>query len=232
MNTMPPWFSPGRGLSSISDGKRFMKKSALIFFSAIVVGMFVTSVVARAEYTQAEWEKLKKGEILISEKALRNPDGSQKVLFVAKIYMRASPKEIWKVLRDYDKFEEFMPNVSECEVLKKEGPVYWVRYKTKVLWVEVNYYLKLVGVEKYKRIEYQLDESKENDIRATEGYWVFEKAPDGKGSVVTYCTRTDTGIPAPEFIARKAGKMSLPMIVKNVKKRVESGGTWKKTDNK
>ncbi len=208
-----------------------MKKGNFIILACIFTAVFITTA-ARAEYTQEEWEKLKKGEILITEKAVQNPDGSQKVFFVSKVYMGAQPEEIWKIMRDYDKFEQFMPKLRECKVLKKEGPVYWVRYETKVLWVEANYHLRLVGVEKYKRIKYKLDETKKNDIRATEGYWIFEEAPDGKGSVVTYCTRTDTGIPAPEFVARKVGRMSLPNIIKNVKKRVESGGTWQKESYK
>jgi len=47
---------------------------------------------------------------------------------------------------------------------------------------------------------------------------------------MSYASNVDTGIPAPEALAKKVGKESLTQVVKNVRMRIESGGTWKKPE--
>lgn len=201
-----------------------MKKTRLFVTAVLVIAWSIAS----AKTSQEEWNKLKAGEVIITEVANVNPDGSQRVDFLAKIFIKAGREAVWKVIRDYEKFPEFMPNVQKCKILKQENETYWVYYEVKVMMVTVNYCLKAVGVEKYKKIEFKLDNICPSDIRSTAGYWVLEDAPDGSGTIVHYSTYTDTGIPAPEALAKQAAKKSLPQVVKNVKQRVESGGTWKK----
>jgi len=201
----------------------------LLVFAIVSVFLFIASG-ARAEFTQAEWERMKTGEVVVTEVAAQNPDGSQRMQFMAKMYVKATRREIWKHIRDYNHFHEFMPKLKKATILKREGETYWVKYETKVLWVEADYYLVLKGTELYKRVDYKLDRSKENDIRDASGYWILEDAPDGSGTVVSYTSNIDTGIPAPAGVTKKVSKMSLPQIVKNVRMRIESGGTWKKPE--
>jgi carbon monoxide dehydrogenase subunit G len=197
-------------------------KAALIFL------IILAGAIAYAEVTQEEWKRLQKGEVIIKEVPARNPDGSQRMDFQAKIFVKADRKTTWKHLRDYEKFPEFMPNTIVCKIIKKDGEVYWVHYEVKVMKIRVKYDLRVEGKELYKRIEWKLDKSKPHTIRNTYGYWLLEDAPGGAGAVISYSAFVDTGIPAPEALAKKAAKKSFPQIVKNVKKRVESGGTWKK----
>lgn len=200
-----------------------IRKRLIVTFMLVIV-----CSIALAKTTPEEWKRLKAGEVIVTEVANVNPDGSQRVDFLAKIFIKASREAIWKVIRDYEKFPEFMPNTQKCKILKQEGETYWVYYEVKVMMVTVHYCLKATGVEKYKRIEFRLDNICPSDIRSTSGYWFLEDAPDGSGTIVHYSTYTDTGIPAPEALAKQAAKKSLPQVVKNVKQRVESGGTWRK----
>lgn len=196
-------------------------------FSAAVLLIFLASAVNSATIPK-DWEQLKKGEVIVSEIDVKNPDGTRKTQFLAKLYVKAPRQECWKILRDYNKFSEFMPHLRRCIVLKQEGETYYVRYETKISFKEINYYLKLVGVEKFKRIEYAIDKTQKNDIRDATGYWIFDDAPDGSGTILSYSSNIDPGFPAPEAILNQLSKTSLPAIVKNVRSRIESGGTWKK----
>jgi len=186
--------------------------------------------VARSEFTAEEWQRMKNGDVIITEVAAQNPDGSQRIDFLAKLYIKATRQEVWKTIRDYNHYSEFMPRLTKATILKQEGQVYWVRYEVKVLWLRVVYHLRVEGVDPFKRIEFKLDTDKKNHIRNTYGYWILQDAPEGSGTVLSYSAYIDTGIPAPESLARKVAKSALPGVVKNVRKRIESGGTWKKAE--
>ena len=56
---------------------------------------------------------------------------------------------------------------------------------------------------------------------------VFVKKHGYSATTGTYLV-VATGIPLPEFVARKISKPSLVQVLKNVRLRVESGGAWKK----
>jgi carbon monoxide dehydrogenase subunit G len=173
---------------------------------------------------------MKKGEVIVTEVSGQNPDGSQKIEFLARLYVKASRQDCWKIIRDYNRFAEFMPKLRKCTILKREGEVYYVEYEAKVAFINAKYHLRLDGVEQYRRIEFKLDRTKPNSIRDSNGYWLLEDAPDGSGTILNYASNVDTGIPAPESLAKKIGKESLTQVVKNVRMRIESGGTWKKPE--
>lgn len=201
-----------------------MRKTIPIMLMLVLVGV----TTARAEFTMSEWQRLKNGEVLITTVLNQNPDGSQRTDFLAKLYVKADRKTVWSYLRDYEKFPEFLPNVTLCKIVKQEGQVYWVHYEAKVMVVKVNYNLRVEGVELNKKIVFKLDKSQPSTIRDSSGYWILEDAPDGSGTVLSYSTYVDTGVPAPEALARQAAKKSLPTVVQNMRKRIESGGKWKK----
>jgi len=204
-----------------------ISKSAMLVFLVVLL----SASTAHSKFTPEEWERMKKGEVVITEVMNLNPDGSGRMDFLAKLYIKATRQEVWKHIRDYNNFPEFMPRMKKNTILKQEGQVYWVRYELKIFWLKIVYHIRVDGVELYKRIEYKLDKTKKNHIKDTYGYWILEDAPGGTGTILSYSTFVDTGIPAPKVLVRKLAKMSLPNIVKNVRKRVESGGKWKRTDD-
>ncbi|OGP61211.1 MAG: hypothetical protein A2V67_09985 [Deltaproteobacteria bacterium RBG_13_61_14] len=183
---------------------------------------------AWAEFTPQEWEVLKTGEVLATEVFTPKPDGTQATDVLVKIWIKGPPEDVWKVIRDYDHFGEFMPRVRSCRITKQDGEAYWIVYDMEVLGIQVIYNLITMGKEKYRRIEFDLDRLKPNDIREARGYYVLDDAPDGQGTVLSYSALVATGIPVPQVIARRISKPNLIQVLKNVRQRVESGGAWKK----
>ena len=185
-------------------------------------------LIAHAEYTAPEWEILKTGEVVATEVFTPKPDGSPATDVLVKIWIKAPREEVWKVIRDYNRFGEFMPRVKSCRIIRQEGESFWIVYDMEVLGIRVIYSLVTVGKDKFRRIEFNLDPTKPNDIKEARGYYVLDDAPDGQGTVLSYSAKVTTGIPVPEYMARKISKPNLVQVVKNVRRRVESGGTWKK----
>lgn len=198
-------------------------------FYLLLVGVLVFGArSALAEYTASEWEVLKTGAVVATEVFSPRPDGTQATDTLVKIWIRAPREEVWKVLRDYNHFGEFMPRVRSCAIWKQEGETYWIVYDTEVLGVQVKYHLVTRGKDKYRRIDFELDPSRPNEIREAQGYYLLDEAPEGQGTVLSYSARVATAFPAPEFLARRVSKPNLIQVVKNVRQRVESRGTWKK----
>ena len=198
---------------------------------AYLVGFFLVAfsrMAAGADYTPQEWEVLKTGEVVATEVFTPRPDGTQATDTLVKIWIKAPREEVWKVIRDYNHFGEFMPRVRSCRIAKQEGETYWIVYDMEVLGIRVSYNLITQGKEKYRRIEFGLDRSKPNDIREARGYYVLDDAPEGQGTVLSYSALVATAIPAPEILVRRVSKPNLVQVLKNVRQRVESGGAWKK----
>jgi len=183
---------------------------------------------AGAEYSAKEWELLKTGAVVATEVFTAKPDGSQATDVLVKVWIKAPREAVWKTIRDFNTFGEFMPRVKSCRIIRQEGETCWIVYDTELLGIRVVYHLITVGKEKYRRIEFNLDPTKPNDIKGIRGYYILDDAPDGQGTVLSYSAFVDTGIPAPEFLTRKISKPNLVQVIKSVRQRVESGGTWKK----
>jgi len=185
-------------------------------------------LVSHAEYTAPEWEILKTGEVVSTEVMMTRPDGTGTTDVLVKAWIKAPRQEVWEIIRSYNTFAEFFPRVRECRITRQEGETYWVEYHTELLGLMVIYHLKLIGAEKFRRVDFFLDREQPNDVKDTVGFWVLDDAPEGKGTILSYSIFVDSGIPIPQFIARKISKPNLVQVVKNVRQRVESGGTWKK----
>ena len=183
---------------------------------------------AQSEYSPREWTILKTGEVVSTEVMMTRPDGTGTTDVLVKAWIKAPREEVWEIIRSYNTFAEFFPRVRECRITRQEGETYWVEYHTELLGLMVIYHLKLIGAEKFRRVDFFLDREQPNDVKDTVGFWVLDDAPEGKGTILSYSIFVDSGIPIPQFIARKISKPNLVQVVKNVRQRVESGGTWKK----
>ena len=192
--------------------------------------IFLAAAGVRAESTPPEWEVLKTGRVVAGEVFTARPDGRHSTDVVVKAWIKAPRQEVWKTLRDYDRFAEFFPKVRDVHTVKREGESYWVYYRTEVLWVTVVYHLKLTAIKPFRRIEFETAPELPNDLKEVRGFWAFDDAPGGLGTVLTYSVQVDTGIPAPEFLARKLSKPGLVEVVENARRRVESGNSWRKPE--
>ena len=177
---------------------------------------------------QDNWQKIKAGEIVLSDYVFNDPAGEKKVAFEVTALIKATQEQVWSTVRDYDHFAEFMPRVKSCKAEKWDGGCAIVRYDTEILWATLTYYINACATGSNRQVDFSLAQGHKSQIKATEGFWKLEPAPEGSGTILSYSAYIDTGVSLADFIAARASRQSLPEVLSNVRKRAESGGKWKK----
>ena len=77
------------------------------------------------------------------------------------------------------------------------------------------------------RIEWWLDKSQKNDIKAQEGYWqLFALSPTT--TIGEYGTRIDTDIAVPKWLADIFARSDIPNALIAFRRYMDSNGTWRK----
>lgn len=200
----------------------------LLRIASMIILITAPGPSVRAEFTKDEFARMKNGEILFDGRFVETAEKVQKGEFIARIYIKADRKAVWEVVRDYENMEEYTPRLQKATILKKEGETYYLKYDIKILWFDITYYPVVHGTELYRRIDWETDLTQDNDIAGTTGYWLLEDAPDGSGTILNYVSYVDIGFLVPLVLAKVVAKKNLSDVIGNMKKRIESGGTWKK----
>ena len=92
----------------------------------------------------------------------------------------------------------------------------------------IRYYILYTIDPVAHRIDFNLDESRESDIKASQGYFHFIAVTPDTTLFDYGLTNTAVGMKVPGFIRRYVTSKDLPRVVNNYKHWLESGGTWKK----
>jgi hypothetical protein len=182
------------------------------------------------ELTLEEYEEIKRGEILVFEEMFKSEDGKDAGRGKAYAYFANPWSTIWATLTDYDEQREYMPRVTTSEVVKRKGNEVWMKFEMEVLWVDLAWVIQQTKDEKAHEIRFLLDHSYQdvNSIDDTQGSWEFIPVEGGKATVVVYRVFVDTGYAVPDFILSYLTRKDLPNVLGNLRKRVSSGGKWKK----
>ena len=178
------------------------------------------------------YQKLEKGEILVFEETFEAEDGKDAGRGKAYAYFAHPWSTIWTTLTDYERQAEYMPRVETSQVLERAGNQVWTKFEMKVLWIDVVWVIEYTKDEKARRIRFALDHSYRdvNTIDDTEGSWEFIPVEGGQATVVSYGLFVDTGYAVPDFLMGYLTRRDLPNVVGNLRKRVDSGGRWRKDD--
>jgi len=184
------------------------------------------------DLTLERYEEIRRGEILVFEETFESEDGKDAGRAKAYAYFAQPWPTIWAIVTDYDKQREYMPRLTTSRIIKREGNEVWVRFEMEVLWVDLAWVIKYEKDRTAHRIRFALDHSyrEVNTIDDTEGSWELIPVEGGDATVVVYRLFVDTGYAVPDFVMSYLTRGDLPNVVGNLRKRVESGGSWKKGD--
>lgn len=144
--------------------------------------------------------------------------------------IKASRNNVLKVLKDYGKYPEFMPNVSRIEIVEQRGNETVLNYTlTLPLGIIKKYRLKIsenAPGNQFSVIEWKMQEwpelKREETITDTTGYWRIEEK-DENNSLVLYHVYTDPG-PIPfglGWIVDVLSKDSVPEVLLQTKSRTK-----------
>lgn len=176
--------------------------------------------------TPANIAKMEKGEVVMLDQTYVDGEGKTRGKGLAMAMVNASPDTIWKFLGDFNNYPQFMPRVTSTKTYLSSGSKKGVYFTLKVAFKTVKYNCMHTIDKGTRTVKWELDKSKENDIAETIGAWIIK--PQGEKSILCYTVAVDTGMAVPKVIQDYLTKKDLPNVVKAMKSRVESGGTYKK----
>lgn len=182
--------------------------------------------ISKVYLTEALYEDLEEGKVLVFEKALKKDGGRKETWMEALVLVDAPPCESWQVLNDLGHYYKFQPRLRESKIVKKQGSSTVVRLSFKAAWKKVFYHLRYTRDDKTMTLHYALDRSFPYNIGDARGWWQVIPHRQGNKTIIDYVSYVDTGMWVPRFIEKIFIKKDLPRVVSYVKKRIESGGTW------
>jgi coenzyme Q-binding protein COQ10 len=179
----------------------------------------------------AELVSIKVGKVILRSKTNEQSESGSGY---AIGFINATPDQIWDTILDYDKYAEFQPRITECKKTLHKGNRVDAHFTLDMDITDIEYDIIHTFHPLKNRLTWVLDTSKPADyLTATTGYYQVEALPDG-GSLIEYSVVVDLEISVPGvgYVVRKVAKYvtgtDLPNVIKLLKKRVESGNTWKK----
>lgn len=199
----------------------------VMLFSGLLASMPVPAT--EVGVTAGDWAQLERGDVAARTEMTRNAAGEDTGRGVALAIVEAPATRVMDTVWAYERHPEFMPRVERMDVLAGEdAPIHKrVAVTLGVLWKRVRYTLDVRRDAERNEIRWALDKAAAHDIVDTTGVWRF--VPLGAArTLVAYEVRIDTGIAVPRALQEFFTQRDLPGLLAAVKKRIESGDTWRK----
>jgi coenzyme Q-binding protein COQ10 len=132
------------------------------------------------------------------------------------IQIKASPKDCFKVITDYESYPEFLKETKEVKVAKRSGNSCEVTYVLDLVKT-ITYSLKMKECPP-DRIEWSF--IKGDIIKDNSGEWLLEETDKGV-TQATYTIDINLGLFVPSSISKMLIGQSLPAMLEAFKKRIE-----------
>ena len=126
-------------------------------------------------------------------------------------------EKVFAVIKDYERYPEFLPEVKSTRVSNRQGDEVDVQYEVDVL-KKIRYTLRLKE-EPPNRISWTFVEGEL--MRDNRGHWLLEDLGGGK-TRATYNIEMKLGPLVPKSIVNVLVDSSLPKMLEAFKKRAES----------
>lgn len=124
--------------------------------------------------------------------------------------------KFFSVIMDFENYPDFLPEVSDCKIVNEADG--YKDVEMTVTFVKTAQYVIRVHSEENKKVWWELLEG--DLFKKNNGLWELESI--GSQTQVKYSLDVDFKIFVPGMIAKKAVAVSLPAMIKNFKKRVDS----------
>jgi coenzyme Q-binding protein COQ10 len=133
------------------------------------------------------------------------------------IVINATPEKCFDVIVDYERYSEFLPEVKKTRAVNRRGNECDVQYEAEV--VKLIKYSVHLKEERPTRVSWTYIDG--DFMRDNKGGWVLEAQADGS-TKATYTVEIALGPLVPKSIVNALVDTSLPKLLENFKKRIES----------
>ena len=179
--------------------------------------------------TPAEIDRVLRGEVLARSDPSITPDGKTSGYGVGAIEIDRPVDEIWKVLANYDDKAEYQPRVQKCTVVHRDGDVLRVAMVVDATIMTVSYTGIYTLDPAAHSVHWILDrQAAGNTIQYMDGGYALIPVTQTR-TILYFKTFVDSGHLIPHFLQNYFGTVrAIPDLLRAIKMRVESGGTWHK----
>jgi ribosome-associated toxin RatA of RatAB toxin-antitoxin module len=133
------------------------------------------------------------------------------------IVIHAPPEKVFAVITDYEKYPEFLPEVKKVKVEFGAGNVKEVSYTVDIKAKVITYTLKHTA---RPPDELAWTMVRGEMMKGNDGAWSLKPVPEG--TEATYRIDLKLGALVPSMVERLLAEQSLPGLLANFKKRIES----------
>jgi ribosome-associated toxin RatA of RatAB toxin-antitoxin module len=133
------------------------------------------------------------------------------------IVIQAPLEKVFRVVTDYERYAEFLPEVKRVSTSERSGNRVKVHYEVEVI-KRIRYTVQLIE-EPPQRVSWTLVEGEV--MRDNRGSWLLEAVGQGK-TQATYSIEMALGPLVPKAIVKALVETSLPKMLEAFKKRAES----------
>lgn len=173
-----------------------------------------------AHYDAEAMEALRAGEILT--RWIQEDDAPGRTLR-ATMLVEARPERAWRILTDYARWPEIVPNLQSLEVLEEEDPVR-LRHHVRVIGMDIRYGTTRTLDPARGHIEARLDPTQENDLEANRTRWQLVPLDGGASTLVEVRARVRTGWMIPGFVEDMLLDGSLPRQLRSFREAMQGAG--------
>lgn len=135
----------------------------------------------------------------------------------ATVEIAASPARLMAVITDFARYPEFLPEMEEAVVLRREGPVHVVHFAIRLVR-RIEYTLELRQLDEL-RLEWNLVDG---SFRANDGGWTLEPLDGGARTRAHYRVAIELGMFVPGSVMKTLVEKSLPATLAAFKARAEA----------
>ncbi len=208
------------------------KVQLLMFAAALLLlpaASFGAGESATTGLTASELATIEMGEVVVKTDTYPTGDGARGARVKAYCIINTLPDVAWAIMLNYHKFDEFMPRLEKVEVLEHTAHTMKVTETVHVLLGVISYTVDLIFQPEQRTVRWTLDRSRKHDLAETSGSWEFLPYGQDK-TMLRYTTTLDSGFFVPRFLEELLLRNNLSDALLSLKRRAESGGTWKKKE--
>ena len=133
------------------------------------------------------------------------------------IDVNVPPARLMEIITDFAAYPQFLPEMEEATVLRRDGDVWVARFAVKIVR-RIEYTLRLVK-ESETALSWTLVEGA---FRANNGGWKLAPLDGGSKTRADYSIDLDVGMFVPGTVMKTLVGQSLPATLEAFKRRAES----------
>lgn len=211
-----------------------MKSAIRVLIIASVVFIFATSAFAgkvSSKLTADELAKVKAGEIVLKNDLSEKTQSGSGIAFGT---FKVSKEEFWKVIYDYPNYKDIFPRIEYAKIIEKNDDQFLTDFAMDATLATLKYTSWNRPSKDGNRLDFGLVKDRPHKyFKEMNGYWQLEELEGGL-ILAEYKVNVELDVPVigkmlTKIVNSMAGK-DLPTVLKAVRKRAESGGTWKLSD--